>query len=69
MMIVFCWFKASGSHAAALFLMFTLAFTPVLIAGIACQSGAAVTAAGSSIIAADSSAVEDQRFCRIQVLP
>jgi hypothetical protein len=35
MMIAVCWFKASGSHAAALFLIFTLAFTPVLIAGTA----------------------------------
>jgi hypothetical protein len=35
MVIAFCWFKASGSHAAALFLIFTLAFTPVVIAGTA----------------------------------
>ena len=35
MVIAFCWFKASGSHAAALFLIFTLVFTPVLIAGTA----------------------------------
>jgi len=35
LVIACCWFKASGSYAAALFLIFILAFTPVVIAGTA----------------------------------